>query len=120
MQPGSLEAVPAVDSQQLQSLRSLTLAVYILYAVGVFTGLPTLIAIIINHVKVGDTEGTIYRSHFGWQMRSFWWGLLWAILGWITVWIGVGFVILGANWLWLVYRLVRGFLNWNDGKPMPV
>ncbi|HEU6456509.1 MAG TPA: hypothetical protein VN201_13715 [Roseateles sp.] len=120
MQPGNIEVVPAADGQQLQSLRNLTLAVYILYAVGLFTGLPALIAIIINHVKVGDTEGTIYRSHFGWQMRSFWWSLLWALLGWVTVWIGVGFVILGANWLWLVYRLVRGFLNWNDGKPMPV
>lgn len=120
MQPGNIEIVPAADGQQLQSLRNLTLAVYILYAVGVFTGLPALIAIIINHVKVGDTEGTIYRSHFSWQMRSFWWSLAWALLGWVTVWIGVGFVILGANWLWLVYRLVRGFLNWNDGKPMPV
>jgi uncharacterized membrane protein len=53
-------------------------------------------------------------------MRSFWWGLVWGIVGGCTVWIGVGFVILGANWCWLVYRLVRGFLNWNDGRPMPV
>ena len=118
MQPERVEVVSAADGQRLQSLRSLTLAVYILYAIGVFTGIPALIGIIINHVKAGDTEGTIYRSHFSWQMRSFWWGLLWAILGWITVWIGVGFIILGASWLWLVYRLVRGFLNWNDGKPM--
>jgi uncharacterized membrane protein len=120
MQGTDFQLAPSVDQQQLQSLRNLTLAVYILYAVGVFTGLPALIGIIINHVKVADTEGTLYRSHFGWQMRSFWWSLLWAILGWATVWLGVGFVILAANWLWLVYRLVRGFLNWNDGKPMPV
>lgn len=120
MQPVGTEVISTVDSQRLQSLRSLTLAIYILYAIGVFAGIPALIGIIVNHVKVGDTEGTIYRSHFSWQMRSFWWSLLWAILGWVTVWVGVGFVILGANWLWLVYRLVRGFLNWNDGKPMPV
>lgn len=104
----------------LQSLRNLTLALYVLYAVGLFTGLPALIAIIINHVKVDETEGTIYRSHFRWQMRSFWWSLLWACIGWVTAWIGVGFVILAANWIWLLYRLVRGLLNWNDGKPMPV
>jgi uncharacterized membrane protein len=119
MQQGSLEG-PQVDGQQLQSLRNLTLAVYVLYAVGIFTGLPALIAIIINHVKRDDTEGTIYRSHFSWQIRSFWWSVVWACLGWATVFIGVGFIVLGLSWLWLVYRLVRGFLNWNDGKPMPV
>ena len=120
MQPANLEVVPGVDSQQLQSVRTLTLVVYILYAIGVFTGLPALIGIIVNHVKAGDTAGTIYRSHFSWQMRSFWWGLLWGIVGGVTLWLFVGFFILGANWLWLVYRLVRGFLNWNDGKAMPV
>ena len=120
MQPGNLEVASTVDGAQLQSLRNLTLVVYVLYALGLFTGLTALVGIIINHVKVGDTEGTIYRSHFSWQMRSFWWSLLWAIVGWVTVWIGVGFVILAANWIWLVYRLVRGFLAWNDGKPMPV
>lgn len=119
MQQGNLDIVPA-DGQQLQSLRQLTLAVYILYAVGIFTGLPALIGIIINHVKRDDTAGTIYRTHFSWQMRSFWWGFVWAVLGTLTVVVGVGFVILGVNWVWLVYRLVRGFLNWNDGKPMPV
>lgn len=120
MHPGPFEiAAAAPDAQRLQSLRNLTLAVYILYAVGVFTGLPALIGIIINHVKVGDTVGTVYRSHFSWQMRSFWWSVLWGFVGWITLFIGVGFIVLGLNWLWLVYRLVRGFLNWNDGKPMP-
>ena len=110
----------ATDPLRLQSLRQLTLAVYVLYAVGVFTGVPALIAIIINHVKYADTGGTIYASHFRWQMRSFWWGLAWGCVGWVTIFIGVGFLILGLNWLWLVYRLVKGFLNWNDGKSMPV
>jgi len=108
------------DSQRLQSLRQLTLAVYVLYAIGMFTGLFSLIAVIVNHVKYGDTADTLYASHFRWQMRSFWWGLAWSLLGILTVWIGVGFVILAVNWVWLVYRLVRGFLNWNDGRPMPV
>ncbi|MFT7771820.1 DUF4870 family protein [Roseateles sp.] len=119
MQDGSLEVQP-VDGQQLQSLRQLTLAVYVLYAVGIFTGLPALIAIIINHVKYGDTAGTLYQSHFRWQIRSFWWGLVWACVGWATAVFGVGLAVLALNWCWLVYRLVRGFLNWNDGKSMPV
>lgn len=108
------------EAQRLQSLRTLTLVVYVLYGVGVFTGLPALVAIIINHVKYADTAGTLYASHFRWQKRSFWWGLVWACLGWATAWFGVGLGILALNWLWLVYRLVRGFLNWNDGREMPV
>jgi uncharacterized membrane protein len=120
MQSGNFEPLADGGSQRVQSARTLTLVIYILYAVGMFAGLPTVIAIIINHVKAGDTAGTIYRSHFSWQMRTFWWGLLWTCIGAITAWIGVGLLVLGINWIWVVYRLVRGFLNWNDGKPMPV
>jgi uncharacterized membrane protein len=41
----------APEAQRLQSLRQLTLVIYLLYGVGMFTGLPALIAVIINHVK---------------------------------------------------------------------
>jgi uncharacterized membrane protein len=104
---------------QLGKLRQLTLIVYILYALSTFTGVSAVVAIIINLVKREDVRGTLYDSHFKWQMRTFWWGLLWAVLGGATVWIGLGFVVLAANWVWLVYRIVRGLLNWNDVKPMP-
>jgi uncharacterized membrane protein len=104
---------------QLGKLRQLTLIVYILYALSTFTGVSALVAIIVNLVKREDVRGTLYESHFKWQMRTFWWGLLWALLGGATVWIGLGFVVLAANWVWLVYRIVRGLLNWNDVKPMP-
>jgi uncharacterized membrane protein len=103
-----------------EGLRQLTLLVYALYALSTFTGVTAVVAIVINYVKRDDVRGTVYESHFLWQMRTFWWGLLWAVIGGATVWIGIGFVVLAANWVWLVYRIVRGFLNWNDGKPMPV
>lgn len=119
MQDAGFHAMPP-ESQRLQSLRQLTLVLYLLYGIGMFTGIPALIAVIINHVKYSDTVDTLYASHFRWQMRSFWWSLVWAVLGFLTVWIGVGFVILGLNWCWLVYRLVRGFLSWNDGRRLPV
>ena len=119
MDPHITDAAPT-DGERLQSLRQLTLVTYVLYAVGLCTGLFAFVAIIINHVKRDETEGTIYRSHFSWQIRTFWWGLAWSVLGFLTAIVGVGFVILAASWLWILYRLVRGFLNWNDGKPMPV
>ena len=103
-----------------QSLRTLTLVTYLLYAFSAFVGVTAIVAIIINYVKRDDTRGTVYESHFTWQIRTFWWGLCWAILGAVTVWILIGFAILAANSIWLIYRVVRGFLAWNDGKAMPV
>lgn len=106
-------------SERLQSLRTLTLVTYILYAVSAFVGLTAIVAIIINYIKRDDARGTLYESHFTWQIRTFWWGLLWACVGVATVWLLVGFAVLAANSLWLIYRVVRGFLAWNDAKPMP-
>ena len=107
-------------SDRHQSLRTLTLVTYILYATSALVGLTAIVAIIINYIKRDDTRGTLYESHFTWQIRTFWWGLLWAVVGGITLLIGVGFIILIANSIWLIYRVVRGFLAWNDGKAMPV
>lgn len=111
----------AADSARLESLRSLTLIIYILYALSTLVGLTAIAAIIINILKRPDTVGTLYESHFRWQTRTFWFGLLWAVVGTLTVWIfGLGFVILAVSWIWIIYRIVRGLLNWNDRKPMPV
>lgn len=111
---------PAMDAERLASLRQLTLVVYALYALSWFVGITALIAIIVNYVKRADVAGTLYESHFTWQIRTFWWGLLWAVLGGLTLVIGVGFLILAAAFVWTLYRLVKGFLYWNDRKPLPV
>jgi uncharacterized membrane protein len=112
--------VSAKTPEQLQSLRQLTLIVYILYGLSWFSGITWLIAIIINYVKREDVAGTLYESHFTWQIRTFWWGLLWSLLGALTLIVGVGFVILLAAAVWTIYRWVKGLLYWNDRKPMPV
>jgi uncharacterized membrane protein len=104
----------------LKSLRNLTGIVYGLYAASVFVGLTAIVAIIINYIKRDEARGTVYESHFTWQIRTFWWGLLWSVIGVATVWLLIGFVVMGVTWIWLIYRIVRGFMNWNDGKAMPV
>jgi uncharacterized membrane protein len=107
--------------QQIASLRQLTLILYILYAsCWILGGLPAIVAIVINYIKREDAAGTLYESHFAWQIRSFWWGLAWAVVGTITAIIGIGFLILGALVIWLIYRMVKGLLFWNDHKPMPL
>ncbi|EEG07013.1 DUF4870 family protein [Pseudogulbenkiania ferrooxidans] len=109
-----------IDHEFERKLNNLTLAVYILQALSLFVGVTAIVAIIINYLKRDDTRGTLYESHFLWQMRTFWWGLLGLVLGYLTVFLLVGFVILFAVYVWLIYRVVKGFLNLNDGKPMPL
>ena len=116
--------------------------VYALHAlsilIGVFTGAsiatafvfgwPSIIAVIINYVERSDVRGTYLDSHFSWQIRTFWYALLWIILVWLlglllaifligfAIWI-VGFVILG---IWVCYRIIRGWMRLSDGLPMPM
>jgi len=112
------EKAPIPSEEQLKSLRDLTLLVYILYALSYFTGVTAIIGIIINYVKKDDAAGTWLESHFRWQIRTFWYGLLWAVGGGITVFILVGVAILFANFCWVIYRIVKGVLYLNDNKPM--
>lgn len=111
---------PAISVERLASLRRLTLAVYVLYALSWLVGITALIAIMINYIKRADVAGTLYESHFTWQIRTFWWALLGALLGGLSLVVGVGFLIWAATFVWTLYRLVKGWLYWNDRKPLPV
>ena len=95
--------------------------------VGAFLfGWPSLIAVILNYVKRSDARATWLESHFRWQIRTFWFGLLWVSLCvlFIVFTLGVGILIawipLGAVGLWFIYRIVRGWLALLDRRPMYV
>ena len=70
-------------------------------------------------LKREEVAGTWLESHFDWQIRTFWYGLLWALIGMATLVILIGFAILFANCVWIIYRVVKGWLYFNDNKPMP-
>lgn len=112
------EEIGVSDEERMKSLKTLAQAVYILYAFSYFAGITAIIGIIINYVKKDDVAGTWLESHFRWQMRTFWFGLLWAVIGVVTAFVLVGFAILFANFVWIIYRIVKGWLNLNDDKPM--
>ena len=65
-----------------------------------------------------DLAGTILESHFRWQIRTFWWTLLWVFIGGITFIVLIGIPILFAAVIWFIYRIAKGWLNLNEGKPM--
>lgn len=90
-------------------------------------GWPSIIGVIINYVKRSDAAGTYLESHFRWQIRTFWFALLWAVVVGIAgallaivlvgfaIWI-VGLFVLGV---WAIYRVARGWMRLADRRPMP-
>lgn len=88
------------------------------------TGWPSIIAVILNYVKRGDVRGTYLDSHFGWQLRTFWYALLWlviAIILFVTV-IGIplAWLMVVMTGFWVLYRIIRGWLALGNANPMPV
>ena len=112
-------AAPAgKTAEELAGLKTLTMVVYALQALSFLWGVTGIIGIVISYVKRDDAKGTLYESHFDWQIRTFWWWLLWSVIGAVTVWLLVGFAILFAAWVWAIYRVVKGWLKLNEGKPV--
>jgi uncharacterized membrane protein len=121
-----------------ESLLTWTHAVYGLHALSLLMGIigaatvvgaflfgwPSIIAVILNYVKRGEARGTWLESHFRWQIRTFWFGLLWVglCLMFVVATLGIGLLIawlpLGVVGLWFIYRIGRGWLRLTDRRPM--
>lgn len=105
---------------QIRSLSRLATIVYALQALSLVTSLLTLFAgVIINYVRRDDVRGTWLESHFRWQIRTFWFTMLWTALGVATIIFLIGWGILFAASVWLIYRIVRGWLYLYEQRPMP-
>lgn len=97
--------------------------------VGAFVfGLPSILAVILNYVKRSEVKGTYLESHFRWQLRTFWFAVLWGLVALlITLVLAVTIVGLLVAWLpilvvgvWVIYRIVRGWLTLNERRPVGV
>lgn len=108
------------EANTLESAKTLTLIVYILQAVAFLVGITYLIAVIINYVKREDMAGTWLASHFRWQIRTFWFSLLWFAVGAITFVLVIGYFIMVATAIWIIYRIVKGVLRLLENKEMYV
>ena len=128
--------VPVVD----ESLVNYTNIIYALHAlsvlVGVLTtasivgnfvfGIPSIIAVIMNYARRSQVAGTFLESHFSWQIRTFWFALIWAVvIGAVSLVLAIvliGFVtwIVGALALavWIIYRVARGWFALRDRRPI--
>ncbi len=139
-------------AQPAQGLITLTHVVYGLHAFSALTGLasaafivtaflsgwPSILAVILNYVKRGDVRGTFLASHFRWQIRTFWFALLWFVLLGVLAFllvvvpaitviglplaIGFGTLLFGVAMLvglWVLYRIARGWLALTSNASMP-
>ena len=108
------------------ALHSLSIAIGLLTAatvIGAFVfGWPSIVAGIINYVKRDEARGTYLESHFRWQIRTFWFGLLWCAIGGLLFVTIVGIPAALGVWLgagvWAIYRIVRGWLALHDRRPV--
>lgn len=105
-------------SQKLESLKTLTAVIYGLHAASFFVGITMLIAIILNYVKRDEVQGTWLESHFRWQIRTFWFSLLWFTLSMLALFAYVGILGFAATAIWFCYRIVKGWLALMDRRPM--
>lgn len=112
--------LPPIDNRQpdLRSLKNIATAVYALQAVSFLLVITYFIAVILNYIKLDDVRGTWLESHFRWQIRTFWFALLWFVLGALSWIVFVGMIVVGATAIWVIYRIVKGWLNLYEGRPM--
>ena len=115
-----------VFEQGVENAKQFARILYVVHALTFFFSVGTLsiLVLIVNYVKRQDTQGTIVYSHHTWMIRSFWWYLAWMLLGgimWVTlIGIPIAMLVWGVAWLWMAYRIIRGFLDLNSNRPMPV
>jgi uncharacterized membrane protein len=98
------------------------LIAYICYLIGIVFPVASVVGVVVNHIKRKDTRDTWVESHHRWMMRTFWFSLMWGLIVGILMLIPIvnfvawlGFVGIA---IWYIYRIVRGFLNYNDNKAM--
>jgi uncharacterized membrane protein len=115
-----------VLDSNIEDAKQFARLMYIAHALTFFfsLGMLSIIPVIINYVKRPYTEGTLVYSHHTWMIRSFWFYVLWMVVGgalFVTI-IGIplAWLVWVGAWVWKAYRLIRGFVDLNNNRPMPV
>jgi len=107
-----------VERSSVQSDRTLVLVAYVLHLAGAVAGITSIVGLIINYVN-RDRRDEVLDTHHAWMIRSFWWALLWGVIGFVTIIILIGWAILFVVWVWYIYRHVRGLIALTNGESMP-
>ena len=137
----SAQQTPVTPPAPSASLISTTLLIYALFGVAAvialfshgfplvapLMGIVGIVALVLTYVKRSDAAGTWLASHYRWLIRTFWFSLMWGVIGGLVL-ITLGLILIGipialAIWvvttIWVIYRLLRGYVLFNDSKPVP-
>jgi uncharacterized membrane protein len=106
----STTAIPAEEKQVL-------VIIYGLMGAGFFLGVTFIAAVIMAYIKRGDVENEITKDHLRFQIRTFWFSLLWTAIGAALSVVVVGYFVLLAAFFWTLYRVIKGFMRLSSGKP---
>jgi uncharacterized membrane protein len=116
-----MEGIQA-DGAASESNVRVTHIIYGLYALGFLTGVTWLVAIVMNYVKRDDVRGTMLESHFEWQIKTFWYSLAASVIAFLLFITIIGALLAIPLWIattiWVIYRIVKGWLALNDNKPI--
>ena len=132
------------NNNQRSALATYNHITYLLYVLSYFTaGLLWIVPIFMNYAKRREADGTWLATHFDWQIKTFWYSIVWFVvgIGIITFALGsfgvsmmadsgniavgsvllasIGFIIMGVAFIWHLYRIVRGWIALADGRPVP-
>ena len=89
---------------------------YGLFAVGFLNGITVIIGVVLAYVRRADVQGTFLESHFTYLIRTFWISILGAIIGALLTIIGIDFLLMLALAIWIIYRIVKGWIRLADGR----
>ena len=106
------------DNQKRLSPKNITQIVYLCQALSFFFGITAIAGVILNYLKRNEVKGTWLESHFVWQIRTFWISLIASFVGCILVFILIGFLILAATLVWVISRVIKGYLLLDADKPI--
>ena len=108
----------SAEPETTDPLRATTGFVYLLQALSFLLGVTSVIGVVVNYLRLAEVRGTWLESHFIWQIRTFWFQVLWGLVGLVTSVFLSGFLIWGVVYFWTLYRVVKGWLNLAEERPM--
>ena len=106
------------DDAKQAELRKYAYTVYILQALYFVILITPVVGVIINYIKDEEVRGSWLESHFRWQKSTFWYGMMWTLLGVISTPILIGYAVLVGVTVWMIYRIARGWIYLVDGREM--
>ena len=115
---GSNNTAANVVNTSNSEVKNYVFIAYVTYALGLFIWFTPVVGVILAFIKRDEAQGSIYASHIDYLIKTFWVSLIGMVLGMLTILILIGWLILAATGIWLIYRVVVGLIKLNEDKPV--